>query len=179
MKCDVCEKRKPRETGATAIEDRHKFNDVVLLDSVLLGRLRGKELLALMMMDKATRLVAAGLLKDHTSKAAAVVFLHEWILRLGPPFRADTDVGSEFIGEAFRELCEEHGIKKIVRPAEWPDGHGMIERMNLTFQDSFRKIRDDRDFSSYEEALTALSTVVHVLNNTVYRGGFTASQAAF
>eukprot|EP00662_Eupelagonemidae_sp_cell21_P008894 gene8894-2051_t len=176
MRCEVCERRRPREHGAPVAERERGFNDLVLLDSVLLGQHRNRPVWSIPIIDVATRFVAAGLVRDRTAKSAARVFLNEWILRWGKPKEAGSDCGGEFCGGAFLEVCEEFGIKKFEFAAYHPDAHGLIERMNRTLQETFVKLNETFPPSTFEDLVTALLTVVNETNNSVIVGGFSAAQ---
>eukprot|EP00662_Eupelagonemidae_sp_cell21_P023106 gene23106-24922_t len=175
-RCEVCERRKPREHGAPVAEREREFNDLLLLDSVLLGQHRGRPVWSVVIVDVATRFVAAGLVRDRTARSAARVFLNEWILRWGKPREAGSDCGGEFCGGAFLEVCEEFGIKKFEFAAYHPDAHGLVERMNRTLQETFMKLNDTFPPATFEDLVTALLTVVNETNNTIVIGGFSAAQ---
>eukprot|EP00662_Eupelagonemidae_sp_cell21_P012429 gene12429-32533_t len=176
MRCEVCERRRPREHGAPVAEREREFNELLLLDSVLLGQHRNRPVWSVVIVDVASRFVAAGMVRDRTAKSAARVFLNEWVLRWGKPQEVGTDCGGEFTGSAFLELCEEYGIKKFEFAAYHPDSHGLVERMNRTLQETFLKLNETFPPNTFEDLVTALLTVVNETNNTVIVGGFSAAQ---
>eukprot|EP00662_Eupelagonemidae_sp_cell21_P052193 gene52193-31064_t len=159
LQCDICTRRGTKQHGAPSLERVLKFNDEVVADSIMLGRLRGRPVWAVNHVDRATRLSAGGLVTDRTALAAARVTTNEWVLRFGAMDALGSDGDGEFTGGDYTAMCEEFGIRKFVYTAEHPDAHGIIERFNRTIQDTFNRINDDTPCKTLADYSTVLLTV--------------------
>ena len=64
-------------------------------------------------------------------------------------------------------VAEEFCILKRDCPAEHPDSHGLIERLNRTLQAGVFKMRDDRPFRTLQDVQMALLAMVNEANATL------------
>ena len=73
----------------------------------------------------------------------AKVFLRYWIAVCGAPNKVFSDNGGEFVGEAFRKMCEKFNIKIQTTPVYSPWSKGVCERHNQTLTTILLKIKND------------------------------------
>lgn len=66
-----------------------------------------------------------------------------WISIYGPPKKILSDLGGEFINDAFKIVCEQYGILHLSTAAESPWSNGVVERHNGVLLHSMRKMCHD------------------------------------
>ena len=65
------------------------------------------------------------------------------ITRFGIPRALVTDKGKQFEGKAFRNLCEQYGIKHYFSAPVYPQSNGQAERSNKTLLGGIKKGQDE------------------------------------
>jgi hypothetical protein len=76
-----------------------------------------------------------------TSQCVASTFYLQWVLVFGVPSHVCWgDLGPEFVGNEFLELCESLGVVRLVGAPRSPQSHGTIEVRNRFARQALRKI---------------------------------------
>lgn len=88
---------------------------------------------ALVLLDVATKFVAAIPMRSATSAAVVKPLLNDWILLHGPPEVLMSDNGAAFVGREMRELCNTYRIKQHFVPRYYPRGNP-VERVNRCYK---------------------------------------------
>jgi IS30 family transposase len=83
----------------------------------------------LVAIDKFTKWIEVRLVAKVTSEEAAK-FIGDITHRFGVPNRITTDLGTAFIGSAFRDFCEENSIYVYYSSVAHPRCNGQVERAN-------------------------------------------------
>ena len=74
-------------------------------------------------------------MKDIKADKAARLLLNEWVARFGCPVSVNSDQGSQFESELFKEMCKILETKKKGTSLYHPQSDGMVECCNCTFLD--------------------------------------------
>jgi hypothetical protein len=73
--------------------------------------------------------------------------------------------GGEFMSRDFKELCDEHGIKKEYTIAITPQQNGVVERQNITLHEMARSMIKEKNIGK-TYWVEEIHTTVHVLNKS-------------
>ena len=125
------------------------------------------------MIDEFARYSAGAIITSKT--AAPKVFMKHWIAIFGAPRKIFSDIGGEFIGDSFTEMCEKFNIKVQTTPSKSPWSNGLCECHNQTLTTIILKVKDDTG-CDYE---TALSWALCAKNSLINNNGFSPSQLVF
>jgi len=150
--------------------------DVDLIGPYTIKNKNGKEyiLLAITMIDPATRWFEVVMVKDKSAKSAMEAFDNSWLCRYPRPLYIGYDNGGEF-KNIFKELCLNYGLTPKPSTEYNPQANSMIERIHLTLGNMLRSyeleeqdLDDDHPFDEFLNAAAwALRSTYHtVLNAT-------------
>ena len=105
-----------------------------------------------------TKLSAAAVVADKTSKCSQQCFLMSWLAHYGVPREIRTDIGPEFDSQSMRTLCERLGIEVTTAPGEAHWTMGVIERQHETLRVAVFKHMTEG--LSLDEALALMTTAM-------------------
>lgn len=166
--CHICQSTNPPHgKGVAPLEPLPtvtRFNERLHVD--LLGPLpmshNGNKYL-LVMSDAFSSYMEVMPLKDKTANNVSIGLLNGWIANHTLPERINSDLGSEFTANVFKELCEKLGIRQFYSSAMHPMSNGQVERLNRSIVDYLRKFISNNQ--EWEEMLPgikfALNTAPH------------------
>ena len=78
--------------------------------------------------------------RNHTAPTVAKVLVEQLFTRFGTPKRIVTDLGTEFQGQLFRELCRRFEIDQVRTTAYRPQTNGQVERFHGTLNSMLGKV---------------------------------------
>jgi putative transposase len=149
--CGVCQKqKKQRKKYGLLPEKKAEFQPWERLCVDLIGpykikknkKGRGRtlpELKCVTMIDPATGWFEIRQYDDKRSITVANIVEQEWLTRYPRPSLITLDRGSEFIGEDFRDMCEnDYGIKRKVISTRNPQANAIVERAHQTLGNLIR-----------------------------------------
>jgi len=87
-----------------------------------------------------SRWAEAFAVKNHTASTVAKVLVEQVFCRFGVPKRLLSDLGSEFQGQHFREMCKRLEIDQIRTTAYKPRTNGQVERFHKTLNSMLGKV---------------------------------------
>ena len=91
------------------------------------------------MIDPATEWFKIAQYDDKKSITVANIVEQQWLTRYPRPSLITLDRGSEFIGQDFREMCEnDYGIKRKVISTRNPQANAIVERVHQTLGNLIR-----------------------------------------
>jgi hypothetical protein len=96
------------------------------------------------MIDHRSAWLEAIPLFSKSSEEVLSTFIHEWILRFGPPKRLRSDQGGEFISKLSLKMYEIWGISFKSSSSFHPESQGAIERANGTIMNMVKKLVQDK-----------------------------------
>jgi transposase InsO family protein len=76
--------------------------------------------------------------------------------------------GGEFMSRDFKELCDEHGIKREYTIPRTPQQNGVVERKNRTVKEMARSMMNEKNIGQ-TYWVEAIHTAIHVLNKAHLR----------
>jgi hypothetical protein len=79
-----------------------------------------------------------------------------------------SDRGGVFMSRDFKELCDEHGIKREYTIPRTPQQNGVVERQNRTVQEMARSMMNEKNIGQ-TYWVEEIHTAVHVLNKAHLR----------
>ena len=82
-------------------------------------------------------------IKSNYAKTAVKIFLHHWIIKLGPPLYLVTDRGSEYVNKEMAHLCTLMGIRHSPRTASSPWTNDLVEVQNRNLGTNLRMLLHD------------------------------------
>jgi transposase InsO family protein len=85
---------------------------------------------ALQIQDILSRYVVFVPTLDCTALTAATAVYEDWLCKYGPPSIIQSDRGTHFSAEVFKEMCELAGIKHKMGAPGHPHSQGQVERQN-------------------------------------------------
>jgi putative transposase len=149
--CGVCQtQKKQRKRYGLLPEKEAEFQPWERLCVDLIGpdkiksKKRGRalpELKCITMIDPATGWFEIKQYDDKRSITVANIVEQEWLTRYPKPSLITLDRGSEFIGEDFREMCEnDYGIKRKVIATRNPQANAIVERAHQTLGNLIRSM---------------------------------------
>jgi hypothetical protein len=113
-------------------------------------------------MDMFSRWVEMGPVKDIQAETLADFMWTRVISRYGPPVRIHSDRGTNLNATVIRKLYEIWGISKSTTVAYYPQGNGMVERMNRVIQDAVAKKNLNGDKRDWDECLPSVAFAYNV-----------------
>jgi len=150
--CAICQKqKKQRKKYGLLPEKEAEFKPWERLCVDLIGpyKIKSKkrggrplpELKCVTMIDPATGWFEIKQYDDKKSITVANIVEQEWLTRYPRPSLITLDRGSEFIGEDFRDMCEnDYGIKRKVISTRNPQANAVVERAHQTLGNLMRSM---------------------------------------
>ena len=126
-------------------------------------------------MDLATRFCSACVIYNKLPATIVKSIFLSWIVIFGPPLKAISDNGGEFVNAEMRALGEAFSTKMMTTAAESPWSNGKCERLNGILGRLVLKILDDVKC----DVATALAWAVSARNSYYNFGGFSPNQLVF
>ena len=170
-KCLTClkfQKRPPRPV--VCVEWATEFNEMIAIDLKFWGKNY-----FLVIVDLATRFCSACVIYNKLPATIVKSIFLSWIVIFGPPLKAISDNGGEFVNAEMRALGEAFSIKMMTTAAESPWSNGTCERLNGILGRLVLKILDDVKC----DVATALAWAVSARNSYYNFGGFSPNQLVF
>ena len=161
--CFLCQRRKVPNKSDKALDKGVPFTafhpmEVIAWD--IMGPLpvskKGNRFIVVV-MDLFSRWLEIGALETSTAEKLAEFLWDRVISRFGPPVQVHSDKGTNFNAEVLKRLYQIWGIQKSTTVAYYPQGNGMVERMNKVIQDMVAKKLYDRDPAEWDELLAAVT----------------------
>ena len=78
--------------------------------------------------------------RNHTAPTVAKVLVEQVFCRFGVPKRLLSDLGSEFQGQLFQEMCKKLEIDQVRTTAYEPRTNGQVERLHKTLNSMLGKV---------------------------------------
>jgi transposase InsO family protein len=99
------------------------------------------------------------------SATTAAEFLTEVSLEFGPPHQLQTDRGSHFTAELFKEVARKLGCVYTISTPYHPQAQGVVERFNATFKQQLLKYTNEHrdDWDEY------LKSIVSAYNSSIHQ----------
>ena len=119
---------------------------------------------------------------DHKRRSAELTwkaFVTLWLRVFGAPTCILYDEGNEFVGKAFQDGLEQHGIRPIEINRQAPFELGTVERRGAMFKEAYyrsRELRQPVDFEETEMLIYEVSWAIQTLTN---RSGYSPAQRVF
>ena len=144
--------------------------DVDLIGPYTIKNNNGKEytLLAMTMIDPATRWFEVVQIKDKSAKSTMEAFDNTWLCRYPRPLYIGYDNGSEF-KNVFKELCDNYRLTPKPSTEYNPQSNAMIERIHLTLGNMLRSFELDKEDLNDENPFTEfLNAAAWALRSTYH-----------
>ena len=93
---------------------------------------------------KTTKYVVAYVVKDQTTRTAAVTLRNGYFGLFGAPAYLVSDQGKAFTGHLITHLCELYGVHKLRTSPYHAQTNGQVERMNQTIIRMIGKLAEDK-----------------------------------
>src|SRR6218665_152883 len=97
----------------------------------------------LTMMDQFTKFVEAVPIANQEATTVAKTFVETVVVRYGVPLQILTDLGRNFEGQVFSEMCRLLEIDKARTTTYHPRCNGMIERFHRTMNSMISKVVEE------------------------------------
>ena len=171
--CEICRKfAKPKLRPIVCMPLSDKFNGVVCMD--LKEHIHNKSWI-FHLIDSATKLSAALLIKDKKTETICQAMFSGWITYFGCPGMFLSDNGGEFDSHVFREMGEKLNVKVATTAAESPFSNGIVERNNAIIYESMMKTVADLKCKPE----IALASAVAAKNSLASYGGVSPNMLVF
>lgn len=130
----------------------------------------------LTVVDGFTKYVFIRPVKDTKTKTALKV-LQSIFYDFGLPNRIISDRGTAFTSSAFKDFCDNHGIKHVLNAVACPRANGQVERYNRTILNSLAKHIDGNDERNWDAFLGKIQLGINnAINSSTQK---TATEALF
>ena len=178
--CEDCQKNKLSGAGYGMLPPKHApfapWNEVAI-DligpwEIRFGR-QSLEVNTLTCIDPVTNLVEIVRVQNKTAAHAAQQFENCWLSRYPRPNRCVHDNGKEFVGAAFQEMLQKHGIQDVATTSRNPQGNAVCERMHQTVANVLRTLNKLERPRNHVEAVLLLE---NALATTIYATQCSVSQ---
>ena len=98
----------------------------------------------LVLQDHFSKYVVAYVVKDQTTRTAAVTLRNGYFGLFGAPTYLVSDQGKAFTGHLITHLCELYGVHKLRTSPYHAQTNGQVERMNQTIIQMIGKLAEDK-----------------------------------
>ena len=178
--CPTCQETQPPGRYLKASPELRTtiFGKELHCDLKYLHDSKNKLYVALSMVDGATSLHQAVLLRNRAAEHVAQKCLRHWISIHGAPQTMIVDQGGEFDGQ-FTSFLEQHGIHSKSSGAKSAWQHGFAERRGALLGTMFTSLAWQYKVEGRAQVKDALCAAVQAKNSTITRGGYTPYQLAF
>ena len=187
LDCPYCEKHAVKKSSAPGHADRPtEFNvqvqaDVVWLDLPLQDGAqssRPKKVAVLVMVDSATRYMAARTVPDETGQTLQKAFEREWIKFHGPPTQLLCDEGTGWSSDSTAMWAESNDIDLRISPGQSHTRISVVERRHQLLRKAVSIFMLEQKLFGLDGIHTALNWVIPSLNSHTFVNGFTPVQLA-
>ena len=124
-------------------------------------------------IDPVTNLVEIVRVQNKTAAHVAQQFENCWLSRYPRPNRCVHDNEKEFVGAAFQEMLQKHGIQDVATTSRNPQGNAVCERMHQTVANVLRTLNKLEISRNHVEAVLLLE---NALATTIYATRCSVSQ---
>ena len=179
--CGVCQRqKKQRKKYGLLPEKEAEFQPWERLCVDLIGPYKIKtkkggrklpQLKCVTMIDPATGWFEIKQYSDKQSITVANIVEQEWLTRYPRPSLITLDRGSEFIGEDFRDMCEnDYGIKRKVISTQNPQANAIVERAHQMLGNLIRsfELQDNPYYDSDDPWSGILAAVLFAMRATYH-----------
>ena len=152
------------------------FNRLVFVDCVCLDKVRNIWALGVVEDDGDEFVLEP--LRNRTAAEAADMFFLSWIAKWGCVDElCISDVGGEFLGEEFRDICMAKGFAKRCSPPYQHESNAKIERKFGVVRWSVDRFLNKRsEKKTFREWQVICKTIENEMRNTLLVGGYSASE---
>ena len=169
--CTACQRRKmePNQTStATAQHIRARYPLECVAWDVMgpLPESRSGNKFILVIVDVFSRWTEAYPVPNALAETLADSLWKNFISRFGPPKRIHSDRGRNLNADVVQRLYKMWGIGKSNTVAYYPQGNGIVERMNRSLQDIIAKKLLGQEPSSWDELIPAAVFAYNVTPHT-------------
>ena len=171
--CDICKiHKKSRPRPVVTFPLAAVFNETVGMD---LKTFKKDQIYFLHMVDHATRLSAAAVIRSKRGEVIIDNFFKHWIGIFGTPQKVLSDNGGEFVNHQFIDMCQNLNINFMTTAAEAHWSNGLVEKANDSVGEAVSKIMSDVNCS----VEVALCWAVNAKNSLQNIYGFSPYQLVF
>ena len=192
LHCPYCEIHSVKKGNAPGHLDRPtEFNsqvqaDVLWLEMDEIGMLleagqrkqRTKRIAVLIMVDVATRYMAARTVPDEKGISLQKALERAWIQFHGPPKQLYVDEGTGWASDSTATWCEQHDIELRIAPGQAHTRTSIVERRHQLVRKAVSIFMLEHELKGLDGVQQALSWVVPSVNSNTFVNGFTPSQLA-
>ena len=181
LECATCKRlappQKPRPSTMPSMVVG-QFGDSVEGDIFYVRTLQGHAVPVLGLLDKATGLHAAGVLKSRESDVTFNLINNLWLRPYGLPYQLFLDPDRAFLGQCQHQI-ESMGIRLDFCPAEAHWMIGAIERRNSILRMVLEKLVEQCCVENEEQLDQIIPLALHAINSSTFSRGRSAFQATF
>lgn len=165
--CLQCQRRKgPMTRRATmhSMPHAHLPLEHVSADLIDLGGSSTGHRYVLSLIDLHSRFLQLIPLRRKDAESVTTAFMNHYVTLFGPPRTLQTDQGSEFINNLFREVCHMVQTRTTYTTAYHPQANGAIERSNRVVKDALASLvatRPSRWPDYLPQVRLAVNTALH------------------
>ena len=175
MTCQDTATHKPKPKVCLSMAN--DFNDVVAFDITFwVDPIKNKTTMILHVIDIATRLSAATVVRSKDPKVIIEALVCNWLNVFGAPKKFYTDNRGEFANKELVELLENLGIEFNATAAESSFSNGINERHHAVIKTILNKIRHDYPLADIN---VLVSYAIFAKNCLVDNRGFTPHQRVY
>lgn len=159
--CLPCQRRKPPTPSQQPSTLPQHFTAVYPLECVawdVMGPLpesNSGNRFVLVIVDIYSRWTEAYPLTDSAAETIAEAFYVNFIARFGSPKRLHSDLGPNLNARVVHTLCDVYEIDRSHSVPYYPQGNGVVERLNRVLQDIIAKRLMDKDSRDWDKELPA------------------------
>ena len=169
LECSVCQQHQlTKPPRAAAPPKELPVNHTVGVDTIYIPNHKGKNRMALNIVDWSSRFQMVIPLRNHTPGEARHAYL-QWVRFFGPPVRLYTDLGKEFRG-AFQEGASMDDT--LIEPGalEMPTQRSITERAGKSFKTIFEKAMKDYACQNEDEWKDLVDVTAMTMNRLLNAG---------
>jgi len=177
--CDTCQRYKlpGRGYGHLPARDTHVAPwQQVAVDLIGPWNIRVNDMnvsfQALTVIDTVTNLCEIIRIHNKTAAHVALQFENAWLSRYPRPIECIFDQGGEFIGQAFQQVLQTHGIQPKPTTVKNPQANAICERLHQTVENALRPLMHAHPPANIAEASlivdTALQTAAYAARAAIH-----------
>ena len=187
MECPYCNKFAVKKQSAPAHAERPtEFNEQLQVDTMWIDlssidgapnttstTSKGRKIAVLVMIDTATRYMAARTIPDETSGSLRKALEREWIRIFGPPKQLSVDEWSGWGSDEMAQWGGEHAIEMRISPGQAHTRTSVVERRHQLLRKSLSIFMAENKLYTLDGLHQALSWTVPCLNQSTFVNGYT------
>ena len=139
---------------------------------------KAKKIAVLVMVDVATRYMAARTIPDEKGPTLQKALERAWIQFHGPPKQLYTDEGTGWASDATSSWCEQHDIELRISPGQAHTRTSIVERRHQLVRKAVSVFMLENELKGLDGVHQALAWVVPAVNSNTFVNGLTPSQLA-